>query len=417
MAAACLASLPPTTAAAAPSKPGFGPAIDGYAPYEGQSTCSPDPKPGMVAFQSLVLNAYPETRPGYISRSCSAGGQSEHKEGRAWDWGVSASVASEKAAAHDLFDWLLAADAHGNRDAMARRLGIMYLIFNRKAWYAGSGWRVYCTQTENGCIGSNGTIRDPHTSHVHFSLGWDGAYKRTTFWHPERSMVADVTGRQNASGYWLAAGNGAVLTGGTGYYGSLSSDWLKKPIVALASTPPGDGYWLVDRAGKISSFGGATNRGSVNGKTRIVDVVVTPTGGGYWLVSKGGRVFAFGDAEGHGSARDEGVAFTGMAATPSGRGYWLFATGGGVFAFGNAREYGGATGEGATIVGGDNFGSTGYWLVSDRGKVFTFGDAPHLGGVAGMRLSAPVVGIAASPSGNGYFLVTAKGKVYAFGDA
>ena len=410
-------ALLPAPAHAAPSKPQFGPGIEGYAPYEGQSTCSPEPKPGVVAFQAMVLDAYPWTRPGNISRSCSVGGQSEHKEGRAWDWGVEASVPAEKAAAEDLFDWLFAEDRYGNADAMARRLGIMYIIFNRKSLWPGRGWGVYCTQTEDGCIGSNGTVRDPHTNHVHFSFGWYGAYHRTTFWNPGRSMIADISSRMTSSGYWLTSGNGEVFTGGTSWFGSLSSDWLNKPIVTMASTPSGDGYWLVNRAGTVSAFGGASRHGSVSGTTRIVDMAVTPTGNGYWLASRGGRVYAFGDADEHGSAQDEGSRIAGIAATPSGRGYWLFARGGRVFPYGNASRLGGARGEGATIVGGDNFGSTGYWLVSDRGQVFAFSDAPELGDLSDTSLSSPVVGIAASPSGNGYYLVTSKGNVYSFGDA
>ena len=128
-------------------------------------------------------------------------------------------------------------------------------------------------------------------------------------------------------------------------------------------------------------------------------------------------MFGFGDAERHGSAAQQGERITGIAVAPSGGGYWLFAKGGRVFSYGDARRYGSAGGEGATIVGGDNFRSTGYWLVSEEGKVYAFGDAPDLGGLSNSTLSAPVVEIAASPSGNGYYLTTAMGKVYAFGDA
>ena len=34
-----------------------------------------------------------------------------------------------------------------------------------------------------------------------------------------------------------------------------------------------------------------------------------------------------------------------------------------------------------------------------------------------LRLNAPVVGIASTPSGNGYWLVASDGGVFAFGDA
>ncbi|MGH2706377.1 MAG: hypothetical protein ACRDJ4_15215, partial [Actinomycetota bacterium] len=40
-----------------------------------------------------------------------------------------------------------------------------------------------------------------------------------------------------------------------------------------------------------------------------------------------------------------------------------------------------------------------------------------LGSTGGLNLAAPIVGMAASPSGNGYWLVASDGGVFAFGDA
>ena len=46
----------------------------------------------------------------------------------------------------------------------------MYVIWNRKIWNAGAQtWKPY-------------TGADPHTSHVHISLGWAGALKKTSYW-------------------------------------------------------------------------------------------------------------------------------------------------------------------------------------------------------------------------------------------
>jgi hypothetical protein len=79
------AAIPHTAADLPPS--GRGP-LDDLAPYQPQTTCDPTPKPGVVGFQEIVLAAYPSTSSYGISRDCSIGGRSEHKEGRAWDWGV-----------------------------------------------------------------------------------------------------------------------------------------------------------------------------------------------------------------------------------------------------------------------------------------------------------------------------------------
>src|SRR5258705_244953 len=48
-------------------------------------------------------------------------------------------------------------------------------------------------------------------------------------------------------------------------------------------------------------------------------------------------------------------------------------------------------------------GFCGYWLVGADGGVFAFGDAGFFGSAVGVGLSAPVVGVAASPSGCGYW--------------
>ena len=74
----------------------------------------------------------------------------------------------------------------------------------------------------------------------------------------------------------------------------------------------------------------------------VVAMAATPDGRGYWLVGSDGGVFAFGDAGFYGSTGNTRLAkpVVGMAATPDGRGYWLVASDGGVFAFGDAAFYG-----------------------------------------------------------------------------
>lgn len=154
---------------AVPAERVFSRGPEGYADYVGQSHCDPDAKPGVLAFSKLVLATYPCTRSGGIVRACSVGGRSEHKEGRAWDW----MVAAGSTAAATLIHWLLA-DRGGN-DSMARRLGIMYMVFDRRIWKsyeADRGWQHYS--------GSN-----PHTDHIHFSFSWAGARKQTSFWDGE----------------------------------------------------------------------------------------------------------------------------------------------------------------------------------------------------------------------------------------
>jgi hypothetical protein len=177
-------------ASAAPNAPNFGPIIENYAQYDGQDECKPKPKPGVVAFKNMVLNEYPGTGPGSISRACNVGGKSEHKEGRAWDWGLDATKAKDRNIAQDLFQWLMAVDKHGHKHALARRLGIMYIIWNRKMWGAWDpGWEVYCVQQGNVCKDpDSGAVVHAHRDHVHFSFSWKGARKNTTYWNPQNSF-------------------------------------------------------------------------------------------------------------------------------------------------------------------------------------------------------------------------------------
>jgi hypothetical protein len=186
---AALILLPSAPAQArVPDTPRFGRWIEDYADYVGMRRCRPRPKPGVTAFKRLVSATYPWTYEGYISRKCSIGGDSEHKEGRAWDWGVDAGSARDREAVDDLFGWLFKTDKFGNRHALVRRLGIMYIIWNRRMWSSwDTGWETYCVQRRGACRDDDGDAVSPHTDHVHFSFGWPGARKRTSFWNPELS--------------------------------------------------------------------------------------------------------------------------------------------------------------------------------------------------------------------------------------
>lgn len=127
-----------------------------YATRELATGCDPGPKPGVKLFAKDVMNRFGGSDLG-ISRECSFGGPSEHHEGRAWDWGISGANID------GMFSWLFASGPSGPHEAL-RRLGIMYIIYNRKIW------RAYGAHTWEPYDGSN-----PHTDHVHFSFSRAGA--------------------------------------------------------------------------------------------------------------------------------------------------------------------------------------------------------------------------------------------------
>ncbi|KRC65971.1 hypothetical protein ASE12_15115 [Aeromicrobium sp. Root236] len=137
--------------------------LDPASPYLPQVSCSPIDLPGVTKLRALVLATYGEGGAGAISHGCTEG-VSEHSEGRAWDWMVDVGDTSERAAAANFIGW-----ATANNGRNARRLGIMYIIYNKKIWAiyrAADGWRA----------------SSDHTDHVHISFSWNGARGNTSFW-------------------------------------------------------------------------------------------------------------------------------------------------------------------------------------------------------------------------------------------
>ncbi len=177
--------------------------------------------------------------------------------------------------------------------------------------------------------------------------------------------------------------------------------------------------------GPVVSFGrGAAGYGAPTGSrlsAPVAGMASTPDGNGYWLVGADGGVFSFGDAHFYGSEAGKGVVtpFVGIAPTADGHGYWIAGDFGDVFNFGNAPNEGFiAQRLHAPLVGiASDPKATGYWLVAADGGVFTFGRAAFHGSMANVHLNAPIVGMAVTPDGHGYQLVAADGGVFSFGDA
>jgi hypothetical protein len=164
---------------------------------------------------------------------------------------------------------------------------------------------------------------------------------------------------------WVLGSDGGVFSMNGGgdptpaapYLGSMGGTALNAPMVGMASTPDGNGYWLAAADGGIFAFGDAGFFGSMGGhplNAPIVGIAGTASGQGYWLVAKDGGVFAFGDAAFHGSVGGVGLngPIVAIAADHSGLGYFLFGRDGGVFSFGDAPFLGSFIGASAPIVSG-----------------------------------------------------------------
>jgi hypothetical protein len=243
--------------------------------------------------------------------------------------------------------------------------------------------------------------------------------------HLTQPMVG-MAATPDGKGYWNVASDGGIFSfGDATFFGSTGGIHLNKPIVGMAATRDGQGYWLVASDGGIFAFGDAAFHGSTGALTLnkpVVGMAATPDGGGYWLVASDGGIFAFGDATFRGSTGNLALnrPVVGMAATSNGGGYWLVASDGGIFAFGDAAFRGSTgalhlnkpvVGMAATPDGG------GYWLVASDGGIFAFGSAGFFGSTGNLNLVLPVVGMTVAPRGSGYWMVAADGGIFAFGTA
>jgi uncharacterized protein YkwD len=237
---------------------------------------------------------------------------------------------------------------------------------------------------------------------------------------PLNAPIVGMAPTPDGNGYWLVASDGGIFTfGDAHFYGSTGNRRLNKPIVGITATPTGRGYWMVASDGGIFSFGDAHFYGSTGnivlnkpivGMTRSID------GRGYWMVASDGGVFTFGDAHFYGSTGNLRLKrpIVGMARTPTGHGYWMAASDGGIFTFGDAHYWGSKGGTWLpTPIAGMSSDPTaqGYWMVSSDGHVYSFGHATNLGSATNMMAGQPAIGITSAPSGAGYWVATQWGGI------
>jgi hypothetical protein len=185
--AVVVSTLAATTApasAAAGSVPSFGRSIEGYAPYQPQRSCARSATKGAVRLSRWLLARYRGSSSSGIMRACSAGGTSEHKDGRAFDWHVDYRTSRGRAQGLAFLKLARATDRYGNRNAVARRMGIMYIIWNDRIYSASKGFAAHA-YVHPACRGRalsrcSPTLR--HEDHMHISLDWAGASAITSFW-------------------------------------------------------------------------------------------------------------------------------------------------------------------------------------------------------------------------------------------
>ena len=228
----------------------------------------------------------------------------------------------------------------------------------------------------------------------------DGSIARTEF--------SSSTGGYTAGGTFPA-----VPDDGDSVDLNPSATWTAKiPVDVLEGAHPEIGTLLsvdVTKRNGLGDMGG-----------RAVEVVLRGTRGKATLSGNDLRgLYAYSS-----STRPQGLRsdWFRVVNNPSGglSGYWVAAPDGGIFSFGEARFYGSTgniklnqpiLGLAATPTG------QGYWLVASDGGIFNFGDARFYGSTGALTLNKPVVGMAPTAGGSGYWLVASDGGIFSYGDA
>ena len=152
--------------------------------YDVATRCGRAPQPGALALASWLAANVRGSSWGIMRCSkLSERTFSLHAEGRALDWHLDVRAAADRRAARRLIGLLLATDRRGTPRALARRMGVQEVIWDCRAWYAGSPRLL----PYRPCFDSAGHPRPidattAHRDHVHLGLNRAGARLRTSFW-------------------------------------------------------------------------------------------------------------------------------------------------------------------------------------------------------------------------------------------
>ena len=176
MTAACLAGP-----AAVAGVEGSGLPVEDYASYDPQTTCTKKPRAGTVVLGEWLVATYGGTG-GAVNRPCSGSGSSEHMDGRAVDWTLDAANPADRKLAKAFLAAALAPDAAGDAAALARRMGIMYVIWNDQFYPAYHQFQPeqYLSSSCRSKRKCSKTLR--HRDHMHLSVSKAGAKGLTSFY-------------------------------------------------------------------------------------------------------------------------------------------------------------------------------------------------------------------------------------------
>lgn len=178
--AATLLTLVGTTVTADAAVEYPGP-VDDYASYQPEDGCRDKPMKGTKQLAAWITKKFDGGTASASMRACSSS-TSEHQDGRAIDWTMDAAKAADRDEVARFLKTLFATDADEEQHALARRMGIMYVIWNDHI-YSSYGSPHFDKRDYDGCPGQercSKTLR--HRDHVHISLSKPGGRAETTWY-------------------------------------------------------------------------------------------------------------------------------------------------------------------------------------------------------------------------------------------
>ena len=215
-------------------------------------------------------------------------------------------------------------------------------------WLVGSDGGVF-SYGDAGFFGSAGSLRAQRADRGHggrrptaagywlvardggiFSYG-DARFFGSAGSLPLNAPVVGMAATHDGGGYWLVAADGGIFSYGdarfSGSAGSPRAQRAGRGHGARRPTAAGTGWWPPTAASSATATRRSPAPPAPSRSTRpIVGMAATSDGGGYWLVARDGGVFTYGDAPYFGSLGGTAAARTRRRAwrpTPAGAGYWL----------------------------------------------------------------------------------------------
>ncbi len=169
----------------APAASAWTEAPEDYASYEPEDGCRSRPLAGTSELASWIDRSFAGGAARATMRACSSS-TSEHQDGRAIDWTMDADRRAQRREVARFLAKVFADDRDGERHALARRMGIMYVIWNDRMYasYRTFEARDYLSSSCRTVERCSKTLR--HRDHVHLSLSQRGG-RGLTSWYVEGS--------------------------------------------------------------------------------------------------------------------------------------------------------------------------------------------------------------------------------------